>query len=65
MYNMYNLLCLGLRFESHIPENIVDQMNCILVQNEILPHDESLWRVAEQIKNKAVSQAGSNAERKS
>ena len=31
---MYNLLGLGLRFESHIPENVVDQMNDILVQHE-------------------------------
>ena len=27
MYNRHNLICPGLRFESHIPENVVDQMN--------------------------------------
>jgi hypothetical protein len=44
---MHNLLGLGLRFECHTPENVVDQMNENLVQYELLPHDESLFRVAE------------------
>ena len=44
---MYNLVGLGLRFESHIPENVVDQMNDILVQHEHLPRDESYGRVSE------------------
>jgi hypothetical protein len=44
---MHNLLGLGLRFECHTPENVVDQMNETLVQYELLPHYESLFRVAE------------------
>ena len=35
---MHNLLGLGLRFECHKPENVVDQMNETLVQYELLPH---------------------------
>ena len=44
---MYNLFGLSLRFESHILENVVDQMNDILVQHEDLLHDSSFGRVAE------------------
>ena len=33
--NEYNLFGLRLRFESHIPKHVVDQMNNILVQYEI------------------------------
>ncbi len=44
---MHNLLGLGLSFESHIPENVVDQMNYILVQHEHLLQDESYGRVSE------------------
>ena len=44
---MHNLLGLGLCFECHKPENVVDQMNETLVQYELLPHYESLFRVAE------------------
>ena len=36
VYNEYNLFGLRLRFESHIPEHVVDQMNNILVQYENL-----------------------------
>ena len=43
---MHNLLGLGLRFECHKPENVVDQMNETLVQYELLP-PKSLFRVAE------------------
>ena len=32
VYNEYNLFSLRLRFESHISEHVVDQMNNILVQ---------------------------------
>jgi hypothetical protein len=47
-YNRYNnLIGLSLRFESHIPENVVDQMNDILVQHEDLIHDSSFDRVTE------------------
>jgi hypothetical protein len=31
-YKEYNLVGLSLRFESHIPQDVVDQMNNILVQ---------------------------------
>jgi hypothetical protein len=44
---VYNLIGLCLRFESHIPENVVDQMNDILVQQENLLHNSSFDRVAE------------------
>ena len=47
MHNMHNLICLSFRFESHIPENVVDQMNDILVQHEHLPRNESYGRVSE------------------
>ncbi len=43
-YNRHNLVGLGLRFESHIPENVVDQMNHILVQNENLLRDKAFGR---------------------
>ena len=46
MHNMHNLICLSFRFESHIPENVIDQMNDILVQHENLLHDSSFDRVA-------------------
>lgn len=36
MYNDYNLFGLSLRFESQMPEDVVDQMNNILVQYENL-----------------------------
>ncbi len=38
VYNVYYLFELRLRFESHQPEHVVDQMNNILVQYE------NLWR---------------------
>jgi hypothetical protein len=44
---MHNLLGLGLCFGCHKPENVVDQMNETLIQYELLPHDESLFSVAE------------------
>ena len=44
---MHNLVGLGLSFESHIPEKVVDQMNDILVQHEHLLLDESCGRVSE------------------
>jgi hypothetical protein len=44
---MHNILGLGLHFEPHILENVVNQMNEILVHYEYLPHDEFLCRVAE------------------
>jgi len=46
---MHDLLGLGLRFECHKPENVVDQMNEpeTLVQYELLPQNESMFRVAE------------------
>ncbi len=47
MHNMHNLICLSFRFESHIPENVVDQMNDILVQHKHLLQDESMYIVAE------------------
>jgi hypothetical protein len=62
MYNMHNLICLSFRFESHIPENVVDQMNDILVQYENLLHDSSFDRVAEI--NNAMGQAHANERRK-
>ena len=43
---MYNLIGLSLRFESHIPENVVDQMNDFLVQHEDLLRYSSFGRVA-------------------
>jgi hypothetical protein len=36
-----------LKFESHIPENVVDQMNEILVQDEHLLREKSFGRVSE------------------
>ena len=50
---MHNLICLSFRFESHIPENVVDQMKYILVQHENLLHDKFFGRVSE--KNTATS----------
>ena len=44
---IHNLICLSFRFESHIPENVVDQMNDILVQHKHLLQDESMYIVAE------------------
>ena len=44
---MYNFIGLDLRFESHIPENVVNQMNDILVQHKHLLQDESMYIVAE------------------
>ncbi len=41
VYTEYNLFGLRLRFESHIPEHVVDQMNNILVQYENLFDDSS------------------------
>ncbi len=41
-HNLFYLFGLGLRFESHTPENVVDQMNDILVQHENLLHASSL-----------------------
>ena len=46
MYSRYNLLCLGLRLERHIPENVIDQMNNVLVQNGHLLDDSPLRRVS-------------------
>ena len=43
---MHNLIGLGLRFEPHIPENVVDQMNDILVQHENLLRDNPFDRVS-------------------
>ncbi len=42
---------LGLMFEWQILENFVNQMYEILVQHELLPHDESLGRVAKKKKS--------------
>ena len=56
---MYNLFGLCLCFETHIPENVVDQMNDILVQHENLLHDSSFHRVAEI--NIAMGQAHANS----
>ncbi len=41
VYNVYYLLGLRLRFESHEPEHVVDQMNNILFQYENLFGDSS------------------------
>jgi hypothetical protein len=41
VYNEYNLFGLRLRFESHVPEHVVDQMNNILVRYENLFDDSS------------------------
>jgi hypothetical protein len=41
VYNEYYLFGLRLRFESHKPEHVVDQMNNILVQYENLFGDSS------------------------
>ena len=43
--NEYYLFGLRLRFESHQPEHVVDQMNNILVQNENLFGDSSFGAV--------------------
>ena len=37
-----NLFCLSLCFESHIPENVVDQMNDVLVQDKHFLDNTSL-----------------------
>ncbi len=47
MHNRYNLVGLGLRFESNILENVVNQMNDIIVQFENHLHDSTFDRVAE------------------
>jgi hypothetical protein len=47
MHNQSNLLCLRFRLEWHIPENVVDQMNNILVQNWHLLNDSPLYRISE------------------
>ena len=44
---MHNLICLSFRFEFHIPENVVDQMNDILVQHKHLLPDATMSIVAE------------------
>ena len=54
MYIRYNLLGLGLCLEPHIPENIVDEMNKVLVQQWNLLDNSSLCRVSER--NRAGSQ---------
>ena len=41
VYNEFYLFGLRLRFESHEPEHVVDQMNNILVQYENLFGDSS------------------------
>jgi len=41
VYNQFHLFGLRLRFESHEPEHVVDQMNNILVQYENLFGDSS------------------------
>ncbi len=41
VYNEFYLFGLRLRFESHEPEHVVDQMNNILVQYENLFRDSS------------------------
>jgi len=45
MYIRYNLLGLGLCLEPHIPENIVDEMNKVLVQQWNLLDNSSLCRL--------------------
>ena len=61
---MHNLTCLSLRFESHIPENVIDQMNDVLVQhiNWNLLHSSAFDRAAET-KN-ALGQAHSYGRQK-
>jgi hypothetical protein len=59
---MHHLICLSLRFESHIPENVIDQMNNVLVQHEHLLHDSSFEREAEI--NIAMGQAHAIGRRK-
>jgi hypothetical protein len=44
---MHNLICLSLRFDCHIPENVIDQMNDVLVQHGNLLHNSSFDRAAE------------------
>ena len=41
VFNEYYLFGLRLRFESHKPDHVVDQMNNILVQDENLFGDSS------------------------
>ena len=42
-YNMHNIVfAMRLNFESHIPKNVVDQMNYILVQDIHLLDDSTL-----------------------
>jgi hypothetical protein len=53
-YHVYNLVGLSFSFESHIPENVGDQMNDILVENENLIHDRSFDRVAEIKSSKII-----------
>ena len=45
VFNKYYLFGLRLRFESHEPEHVVDQMNNILVQYENLFGDSSFDNV--------------------
>ena len=59
---MHHLICLSLCFESHIPENVIDQMNNVLVQHEHLLYDSSFEREAEI--NIAMGQAHANGRRK-
>ena len=59
---MHHLICLSLRFESHIPENVIDQMNNVLVQHEHLLYDSSFEREAEI--NIAMGQAHAIGRRK-
>ena len=46
---MYNLFGLRLRFETQMPEDVVDQVNNILVQYENLLDDRSFDIVTETI----------------
>ncbi len=50
MYIRYNLLGLGLCLEPHIPENIVNEMNKVLVQQWNLLDNSSLSRVSETLR---------------
>ena len=65
---MHHLICLSLFFESHIPENVIDQMSNVEcsgsteLQHEHLLYDNSFEREAEI--NIAMGQAHANGRRK-